>query len=194
MALQSSGEIKLSQIASEMGGSAPYPMSDYYKGGSYTTNYGTCPVPASGQLKASNFYGAKKNPCTSGTVDYANARCEVSTPASQSINYTQTISGSSEGTRTDSFTSVGSATLSYSGRLCADHPPSYYQVRKNGSLIVNDSKYYGCLNISGTFSVSAGDSIEIKTIKQTGNSGGATSTTTGSISGTTTTYTYFSAL
>lgn len=77
MALQASGQISFSQIAAEMGGSPPYNMSNYYRGGSYTTNYGTSPVPASGQIGMANFYGAKKNPCATGfTVDYGAATCQ----------------------------------------------------------------------------------------------------------------------
>jgi hypothetical protein len=50
MALQSSGQIKLSEIATEFGGSAPHALSEYYGAASG--------VPASGQIKlAADFYG-----------------------------------------------------------------------------------------------------------------------------------------
>lgn len=50
MALQSSGQISLSQIAAEFGGSAPHSLSEYYGAASG--------VPASGQIKlAADFYG-----------------------------------------------------------------------------------------------------------------------------------------
>ena len=48
MALQSSGQIKLSEIAAEFGGSAPHSLSEYY---------GSDTVPSSGQISFSNFYG-----------------------------------------------------------------------------------------------------------------------------------------
>jgi len=48
MALQSSGQISLSNIASEFGGSAPHALSEYY---------GSDTVPSSGQISFSNFYG-----------------------------------------------------------------------------------------------------------------------------------------
>lgn len=48
MALQSSGQIKLSEIATEFGGSAPHSLSEYY---------GSDTVPSSGMIKLSDFYG-----------------------------------------------------------------------------------------------------------------------------------------
>lgn len=49
MALQSSGSISLSNVAAEFGGTTPHSLSEYY--GSDTG------VPASGQIKLSQFYG-----------------------------------------------------------------------------------------------------------------------------------------
>lgn len=49
MALPSSGEIKLSQIAAEFGGSAPHALSEYYGDGN---------APGSGEIQlAADFYG-----------------------------------------------------------------------------------------------------------------------------------------
>ncbi len=49
MALQSSGQISLSQIATEFGGSAPHSLSEYYGDGN---------APASGEIQlAADFYG-----------------------------------------------------------------------------------------------------------------------------------------
>ena len=77
MTLPASGQLSFGAIASEMGGSAPYQMANYYKGGSFTTNYGSCPVPASGEIGFADFYGAKKNPCADGyTVNYPSANCQ----------------------------------------------------------------------------------------------------------------------
>ena len=56
MALQSSGLIRLSQIQTEFGGSNPISLSEYYRGGAYTTTNNTG-VPTSGSISLSNFYG-----------------------------------------------------------------------------------------------------------------------------------------
>ena len=49
MALQSSGQISLSEIAAEFGGSAPHSLSEYYGDGN---------APASGEIQlAADFYG-----------------------------------------------------------------------------------------------------------------------------------------
>jgi hypothetical protein len=62
MTLPASGTITLAQIQTEFGGSNPIGLNEYYKGGSYVTTNDFAPnVPASGVIRLSNFYGAKKN-------------------------------------------------------------------------------------------------------------------------------------
>lgn len=63
MAMQGSGQIKLSEIASEFGGTAPHNMSEYYSA--------AAGVPSSGQLSSSDFYGTSNAlyvVATGGTV------------------------------------------------------------------------------------------------------------------------------
>lgn len=57
MALQSSGQIKLSEVASEFGDSAPNSMSEFYRGGSLVSSSNTS-VPTSGEIQLGDFYGA----------------------------------------------------------------------------------------------------------------------------------------
>jgi hypothetical protein len=57
MALQTSGIITLSDIQNEFGGVNPIGLSEYYRGGAYTTGNNTN-VPTSGAISLSNFYGA----------------------------------------------------------------------------------------------------------------------------------------
>lgn len=57
MALQPSGLITLSDIQDEFGGANPIGLSEYYRGGAYTTDNNTN-VPTSGAISVSNFYGA----------------------------------------------------------------------------------------------------------------------------------------
>ena len=59
MALQSSGSISLSQIASEFGDSQPHSLSEFYAGGSAGVTSGGAPnVPSSGQISFDDFYSA----------------------------------------------------------------------------------------------------------------------------------------
>ena len=59
MALQSSGQIKLSEIATEFGGSAPHSLSEYYGDGN---------APSSGEIQlAADFYG------TSNTISHSSS-------------------------------------------------------------------------------------------------------------------------
>lgn len=57
MAIQPSGVIALSDIQDEFGGTNPIGLSEYYRGGAYTTSNNTS-VPASGAISLSDFYGA----------------------------------------------------------------------------------------------------------------------------------------
>lgn len=59
MALQGSGAISFSQIQSEFGGSNPISLSEYYRGGSYTSDNNTS-VPTSGTIQMDDFYGTVK--------------------------------------------------------------------------------------------------------------------------------------
>jgi hypothetical protein len=60
MALQSSGQIKLSEIAAEFGGSAPHNLSEYYGDGN---------APASGEIQlAADFYGTSASLSLSTTI------------------------------------------------------------------------------------------------------------------------------
>ena len=69
MALQSSGQIKLSEIATEFGGSAPHALSEYYGDGN---------APASGEIQlAADFYGT-----SAGTLQ-ANTTITVGTGGSK---------------------------------------------------------------------------------------------------------------
>jgi len=56
MAMQSSGAISLSDVQAEFGGNNPISLSEYYRGGPYTTSNNTG-VPTSGAISLSNFYG-----------------------------------------------------------------------------------------------------------------------------------------
>jgi hypothetical protein len=63
MALQSSGQIKLSQIATEFGGSAPHSLSEYYSKGN---------APASGEIQlAADFYGTSNTISITATITCA---------------------------------------------------------------------------------------------------------------------------
>jgi len=61
MPLPSSGPLSINNIAGEYGGSQPHQMGEYFSGGSNVPS-GTeginGPIPSSGQLKISDFYGS----------------------------------------------------------------------------------------------------------------------------------------
>ena len=59
MTIRSSGRIGLVDIQNEFGGTEPISISEYYRGGSYTTANNT-KVATSGLISGSSFYGASK--------------------------------------------------------------------------------------------------------------------------------------
>lgn len=59
MTLPASGQLSMSQIAAEFGGSVPHSLSEYYRGGGLVPNTpGNAGIPTSGAISLSNFYGA----------------------------------------------------------------------------------------------------------------------------------------
>ena len=68
MALQNSGPISLASIQAEFGGSAATSLSEYYAGGPYVPNpppsspFQSGPIPTSGAIALSMFYGVQKAP------------------------------------------------------------------------------------------------------------------------------------
>ena len=57
MAIQGSGQIKLTELATEFGGTAPYSLKAYYNGGGRVPSNNTN-VPTSGAIGLKNFYNA----------------------------------------------------------------------------------------------------------------------------------------
>jgi hypothetical protein len=75
MPLPSSGPITILQIATEFGGSAPYALGNYYRGGAFVANTpANAAIPASGAIALSNFYGASKSRVTVNIVISANVQ------------------------------------------------------------------------------------------------------------------------
>ena len=59
MALQATGEISFSDLQAEFGGSNPISLSEYYRGGLYTSD-NNASVPTSGAIQMDDFYGTVK--------------------------------------------------------------------------------------------------------------------------------------
>ena len=71
MAIQGSGQIKISDLVTEFGGTAPHGLAEYYRGGGLCTDNNTN-VPTSGEIKLSHFYsasGAITVTCSNGQTD-----------------------------------------------------------------------------------------------------------------------------
>ena len=118
MTLQSSGAISLSNIASEMGGSTPHSLSEYYKGGGLVGNHSNNPnVPTSGTISFSNFYGANNTSPSNGT-----ATMTASTYAVAGDKYQQTYTGYSSWTANgvQAFGSASDTTINNSSGTSID--------------------------------------------------------------------------
>ena len=182
MALQSSGAISLADIQTEFGGSNPISLSEYYKGGGLTTNYGSNPVATSGEISANSFYSTKKNPCASGyTVDYGNNRCTKSVPGTDMVS--KVGSSSSDGVRVDTTYTTGAGNINYSATMRSHSPGSILRIYVNGISVVY--KYWACTGgscytedgpvsrpgndtrtVSGSITVSSNDSVRVYFKKQ----------------------------
>lgn len=92
MALQSSGQITLGEIAAEYGGSAPHALSEYHDKGN---------APASGEIQiAADFYGTSnlQTLAYSGGVSEVTASDNSSTDVSSSSHIVMGLAGRSDGT------------------------------------------------------------------------------------------------
>ena len=72
MALQSSGQIKITDIVGEFGGTVPHSLSEYYRNGGEVPGNNTN-VPESGTISIGNFYGAVNEiqyTISSGTTNF----------------------------------------------------------------------------------------------------------------------------
>ncbi len=107
MALPTSGPLSLSDIQGEFGGSNPISLSEYYAGGGLVpsgTSGTNGPVPTSGTISISNFYGTSNVPALSVTAS------DVSGMAS-GFSFSGTVSSS--GDSPDTTPSGGTAPYTY---------------------------------------------------------------------------------
>ena len=129
MALQGSGAISLSDLATEFGDTTPNSMSEFYAGGSLVgTNNAS--VPASGAITLANFYSAtaaivlnitssasNQNILTLATAAGYNAATDT-TPIIVNINSGVTVSGSGTyALRTGVLNASSSLTINISGSV-----------------------------------------------------------------------------
>lgn len=72
MTIQASGEITLSDIQAEFGGSNPVALSEYYRGGANVPSTApTANIPTTGVISISDFYGATSIPPASATLKWS---------------------------------------------------------------------------------------------------------------------------
>ena len=103
MALPSSGEIKLSQIAAEFGGSAPHALSEYYGDGN---------APSSGEIQlAADFYGTSAS-LNSTTINVGSRATKIGGPE---LGFS--IGSANSATGGTSFGSMADRTISGSSVL-----------------------------------------------------------------------------
>lgn len=108
MALPTSGPLTLAQIQTEFGGSNPISLNEYYAGGANVpagTSGTNGPVPSSGQIAISNFYGTAKS--TRVTLSYT-----FSSPTADASLNLSSIGGYSAG-QSDITVTVNSGVYLY---------------------------------------------------------------------------------
>lgn len=118
MAIVSSGQVKLSDLAAEFGGSPPHQMSEYYSGGnnvpSGTKNASNVTIPTSGQISlASSFYGSVAEVVLLETTITSAIRTQDAKVGIYQHGYSD---GNNSGTGTDSFGSIANNSISSASR------------------------------------------------------------------------------
>ena len=107
MAIQSSGQIEISEIAAEFGGSAPHALSEYYGGGDNVPQGANPGVPTSGEVQMADFYDAVAATVLTIGSNVANVNIKTlttnaggdqATPVILTIDSGVTVSSTSTGT------------------------------------------------------------------------------------------------
>jgi len=89
MAVPAGPQIKLSDVASEFSDTAPFQMSEFYRGGAKVPNVpGNAAVAASGALGLQSFKGTQNRVTVPLTISSSTTNYDVYTQASPSPNYT----------------------------------------------------------------------------------------------------------
>lgn len=92
MAIPGSGPLKISEIATEFGDTAPNSMSEYYRGGSLVPDApANTSIPTSGAIGIGDFYGATNRVAVPLTISANTQNYNVYTQASASPLYTAGI-------------------------------------------------------------------------------------------------------
>jgi len=92
MAIPGSGPLKISEIATEFGDTAPNSMSEYYRGGSLVPDApANASIPTSGAIGIGDFYGATNRVAVPLTISANTQNYDVYTQASASPLYTAGI-------------------------------------------------------------------------------------------------------
>jgi hypothetical protein len=136
MALPASGELKVSDIASEFNDTAPYQMSEYYRGaGKVPDSAGNASVPASGQIGIGNFYNAANRAAVALNITSDTQNYDIYTQASANPSY---VAGTSDITVTVSpgvavgSTSTGTYAMSVPNSF---NPGDSVTIVNNGTVI-----------------------------------------------------------
>ena len=88
MAVPAGPQIKLSDVAAEFSDTAPFQMSEFYRGGSKVPNVpGNAAVAASGALALQSFKGTQNRTVLPLTISSSTSNYDVYTQASPSPNY-----------------------------------------------------------------------------------------------------------
>lgn len=94
MAIPGTGTVSFSDLQTEFGGENPISISEYYRGGDYTTDNNT-DVPVSGVISVSDFYGAEL--LVAGSVTFSTSGSYSWTIPSGITSVTVTVTGGSGG-------------------------------------------------------------------------------------------------
>lgn len=164
MALPNTGPLTMTQIASEFPDTAPYSLSEFYRGGGKVPNTpGNTAVPTSGQIAIGNFYGTQNRSAITLTISGNTLNYNLYNSATANPGY---VAGSTDVTlNINGGVNVGSnSTGSYAMAVPSQFNPADVIVINNQGTIIGrggDGGLGGGVNSGSTGGGGAGGAIQV---------------------------------
>lgn len=165
MALQTSGAISLSDVATEFSASAPYGLKSFYRGGSLVPDTAAnASVPTSGAIKLKDFYGASSFSLSVSSISLSPNKVRVKGPSTtwgtttisvtatlsavnnsgSTLNYDVTVDGVDQSQDISIANNASSGSVNIDVSVDENTAADVFSIGVSGETPTADLTYYSC--------------------------------------------------